>query len=540
MNDAPRNLPPALGRLLGGSFWIAIRTLLQAVFGFWSVPLILDAVGAEAAGAYAFAWGFGFLKSLLEFGMGSALQRQASEAWAREDRAGVDRAIAAGMVFYAATALVQAVALLAVAAVAVPRAGFHGPASRLVVRLLWLQALTAPCYGLTMVVASVLQAHRRYALIPKLDALAGVAKFSILVAGLRARVDLFAIVAAMTAAQIGLTLGPSLRVMVRVLGHVPHFGGARRDDLLRLLHVSTYIFLIQLSVVLATKVDTTVLGFALADPGPMIAAYGVVSRPYALLRQVGTMLAGLVMPATASLRAARDERGLEQIRYDVPRLHIGLLLPAALLAWIDAAPFLELWVGRAFAGRIPELARLLRLSLVAALPLAIAAPVQMAIGAGRVAPIARAALAGALVNLPLSYALAARLGVAGVIWGTVLTGLVADLLVPGLYAFRSLRIRPSTFLARALAAPLSGALALIATTWAAGPVGLPSPGGATALGRSLPLLAHLGIGVLAYLGGYLAAPAGRADLALLDSWIRRRLAGRGAGPRGGGPPGPRR
>ena len=51
--------------------------------------------------------------------------------------------------------------------------------------------------------------------------------------------------------------------MVRELGHVPHFRGARRADYAALLHISFYMFLIQLSVVLADKVDTTILGFAL-------------------------------------------------------------------------------------------------------------------------------------------------------------------------------------------------------------------------------------------------------------------------------------
>ena len=51
---------------------------LQVIIAFWSVPLVQHAIGAEANGAYVFAWGFGFVQFLLEFGMGSALQRQMS------------------------------------------------------------------------------------------------------------------------------------------------------------------------------------------------------------------------------------------------------------------------------------------------------------------------------------------------------------------------------------------------------------------------------------------------------------------------------
>ena len=77
-------------------------------------------------GAYGFAWGFGFIQFVIEFGMSSALQRQVSETWTKGDRAGVDRAIACGMTFYAGVALVQVVALLAVAHLVMPRTPSYG------------------------------------------------------------------------------------------------------------------------------------------------------------------------------------------------------------------------------------------------------------------------------------------------------------------------------------------------------------------------------------------------------------------------------
>ena len=134
----------------------------------------------------------------------------------------------------------------------------------------------------------------------------------------------------------------------------------------------------------------------------------------------------------------------------------------ALLAGIYAAPFLSLWVGPRFA----PTPRLLQLFLVATLPLVLSVLVQMAIGMGQIQVVACSALVGALVNLPLSYYLTRRLGVPGVIWGTVLTTLFSNLLVPGIYVFRVLDIRLATFFRRTLGAPLTGAVALVAATWA--------------------------------------------------------------------------
>lgn len=508
-------LPPVLGRLLRGSFWLALRSPLQILFALWSVPLILGALGKDLNGAYYFAWSFGFVQFLLEFGMSSALQRQVSGAWTRGDREEVDRAIACGTVFYAAMAVIQALTLISIAYFVLPFSGFE-PGTReyrLIVKLLWLQAVTAPCFGLSVVVSSVLQAARRYDFVPRQELVIVVLRFLVLVAGLAIRLDFFWIVAAQVGVQVGLSLGPALWVMVHELKYVPHFRGARWEEYKAMLHVSLYVFAIQLSVVLADKLDMTVLGFALRDhPGSATTIYNNVSKAFVQIRQTGWMLSYLVMPAVASLAAAHDEAGLERIKYDGSRFLIGLLLPAALLAAIYARPFLAWWVGPMYAGDAP----LMQLFLVAALPLVISVLVQMSIGLGKIRAIAIAALLGAMINLPLSYWLTTKIGVAGVIWGTVLTTLVSNLLIPGLYVFRVLNIYPATFLTRTLGAPAVGAVVLGLGSWVLSRFYAPDAvGGASRLVRVVPLAVHILCGGLAYFIGYMIVPTGRADVAAL-------------------------
>ena len=557
-----RKLPPVLGRLLSGSFWLALRTPMQAVVALWTIPLIVQAVGDAGSAAYFFAWGFGFFQMLLEFGMSSALQRQVSETWTRGDHKGVNRAIACGMNFYAGLAIFQVSALLLVAYVALPysryapspyyplmmpvwlqavaapcyvtstvsyvtlpQLGAGSPYYHLIVQLLWLQAVTAPCYGISVVVSSVLQAARRYDFIPRLDLLVIALRFAILYVGVSTRINFLTIVIAQTVVQIGLTLVPGLWVMVRELGHVPHFAGARLVDYKALAHVSFYMFLIQLSVVLADKVDTTILGFALVNPEEPTNVYTMVSKPFGLIRQSGWTLAYMVLPAMASLVAARDDRQIERIKYDGTRLHVAALLPVGLLAWVYAAPFLTLWMGDRFGHDAGRDAWLLRLFLVATIPLVLSVPVQMGFGVGKVKVVALAALGGALINLPLSTVLTLKLqGPSGVIWGTVLTTLFSNLLIPGVYLFRALDIRPRTFLSRTLSAPAAGAVVLLATSWLlrwAMPLH-PSVVGGMSLTRWLPLMIHVVAGCLAYVAGYIAVPTGRTDLVTILGKMRRR------------------
>ena len=523
-----RVLPPILGRLLTGTFWLALRVPLQVVFSLLTTRLVVEAIGDVDNGAYKFAWGFGFFQFLFEFGASSALQRQISDAWTRGDRDAVNRSIACGMNFYTGMAVLQIAALLAVAYWALPNSGFTGESYDLIVKLLWLQALTAPCYGYSVLTSSVLQAARRYDFIPRLELLGTVARFTVLVVGLRLlkaypqNFDFFWIVVAQTFLQVGVGFIPSLWVMISELGHWPHWTGARLSDYKSLLNFSFYIALIQISVVLADKVDTTILGFMLADPGPANTIYDIVGKPFLQLRQTGWMLAYMVMPAVASLVAADDDRGLDRVKYDGTRLHLAALLPVGLLAWIYAGPFLSLWMGLRLGYDAASLSGLMRLFLLAAIPLVLSVFVQMSIGVNKVKVIALAALGGAVVNLPLSCYLTARLGVAGVIWGTVLTTMFSNLLIPGIYVFRVLKIDLRTYAKRTLFAPLVGGLVLIAATWALRTL-LPVAGSHTDLwSRWLMLILHLSTATLAYIGGYLLTRVGRSDLTELAGKLFRR------------------
>ena len=335
---------------------------------------------------------------------------------------------------------------------------------RFIVRLLWLQILTAPCYGLSVVVSSVLQAARRYDFIPRFEVLITILRFVVLVVGV-SRGQLLLGNRRPDRGPGLLSLGPGLWVIVHDLGHLPRFRGARLTDYKALMHISFFMALIQISVIMADKVDTTILGFLHPDPGQANAVYDVVSKPFLQLRQTGWMLAYMVMPAVASLAAARDLRGLERVKYDGTRLHIGAFLPLGLLGWIYAGPFLSLWVGDRLGYDAAKEAYLMQLFLTAAIPLVLSVPVQMAIGLNKIEVIALAALAGSLVNLPISCYLTSHIGVAGVIWGTVLTTFLSNLLVPGLYVFHVLEINPRTYVRRTLSPPLAGAAALIVATW---------------------------------------------------------------------------
>jgi O-antigen/teichoic acid export membrane protein len=511
--------PHTLKRLWRGTFWLALKSPLQVIIALWSVPLVQSTIGPEANGAYVFAWGFGFIQLLLEFGMGTALQRQMTLTWSAGDRRGVNRLIIAGLMFYAIATILQIILLLAIAYWGLP-SKFQGDLRRLIIGLLWIQALSAPFFGLLSIGSCVLQAATRYDIVPRLDLATMILRFLILVFGLWAQIPFLLIIAAQMFLVFAGLLVPTFWIMINELGGIPKFVRPSRHDYAELFRVGFYIFLMQVSVVLADKIDTTILGYALPtdDPGPSITVYQNVSRPFFQIRQAGWTLAYLVIPAVARLTAVHDSKGLERLKYDGTRFLIALLFPVGLLAAIYARPFLHLWVGSKYVPYAP----LLQLFLIAALPLALSVPSQMAIGMGRIEVVAISPLVGSLVNLPLSYYLTTRIGVAGVIWGTVLTTLVSNLLIPGAYLYQLLEFRLSIVLVRIIAAPFAGATALALTAWLMNAILPADPAGQAVQIRTLTLIVHLVLGTIAYAVGYFAAPWGRLDLALCINQIKTR------------------
>ncbi len=247
--------------------------------------------------------------------------------------------------------------------------------------MLWVQILSTPFFGMSTVVGSVLQAARRYEFIPRLEMAIVVARFGLLWLGYWTGAPFLAIVVGQVAIQIGLSLGPALWVMVKELGYRPHFRGATRSDYAAMMHISVYMALMQWSVVLADKVDTTVLGYALRDARRRVPADGLSEREQAVPPDPPDGLdPGLPGDAGGGQPGRRrgSRRAWSGSSTTGPGSWSRLLAPVTLLAGIYASPFLSLWVGPQFA----PYAWMLQLFLVATLPLVLSVVVQMAIGDG--------------------------------------------------------------------------------------------------------------------------------------------------------------
>ena len=193
-------------------------------------------------------------------------------------------------------------------------------------------------------------------------------------------------------------------------------------------------------------------------------------------------------------------------------------MPVGLLAWIYAGPFLSLWIGNRLGYDAATWRTLMRLFLLAAIPLVLSVFVQMSIGLNKIKVIALSALAGSAVNLPISCYLTARLGVSGRDLGN---GAHDPVLEPcscrESTSFECSRSTSAILLTRTLSAPFAGGIALVVGDlgYANVDAGVLPRNVASGRDRCRSSL-HLTVGTLAYIGGYLLTPVGRADAAELE------------------------
>lgn len=209
------------------------------------------------------------------------------------------------------------------------------------------------------------------------------------------------------------------------------------------------------------QMDRIILGIALTTTA--VAAYEVVSKVHATAAILLTIAPAAVVPAAAFANTNGSRERLRALYVRGSRYAIGLCLPLMFAAFILAETILVAWVGPEFS----YLALPTRLFLL--YPILVLVNVigsAMFIGMGRAGELLVPQGAAVVANLVLSILLVRRFGVVGVVWGSVVGGVVQ--FVPLVRRFRrAFEVDPWTWINRlllpvlpALAAQLAVAVVL--------------------------------------------------------------------------------
>ena len=411
---------------------VSARAVSIAV-SLMTVPLVLNYLGVERYGMWLTISSIVTLLAASDLGVGSGLLNRVTRNLAvgddRASRVQISSAFAllsllagiVGLVFLLAYPFLSWGEVLAVkSSVAAAEAG---PAMAIMVVIFLL--------GLPTSVVTQVRLARQEGYVVHLAAAAGnlVALAAVIVA-VNTAAGLPVLVLALTGPLLVAVVGNGWLLFRRHAPEVrPSMRLANRRDALGLLQSGSLFFVIAVSMAVAFASDTIVVAHLIGPEA--VAEYGIAYRLFVIPTVLVAAILSPLWPAYGDAIARKDA---DWVRRTLRRSIIGAVAIATSLAFllvVAGQPIVDFWVQGSVA---PSLGLLLGFGIWTIMSACGMAVAMFLNGANeiRLQAIAAAAMAGA--NILLSIWLTQRIGVSGVVWGTVIAYGALVLVPMALYA----------------------------------------------------------------------------------------------------------
>jgi O-antigen/teichoic acid export membrane protein len=391
--------------------------LSNAAVAIVLTPFLLRNLGAEQYGVWllatALTFSSGFLR-LADLGIQQATVRLIAEARRRRDFATVRVVGSTTTALYACLGIVLAIVVVIIAGPLVEifkiSEGLAADA-RVVFVLVGIQVVfDLPAVGLL----AVIEGSQRYGALRLIDSgsrLAWAVSTVILVTlghgvvALAAVSLVFAIVSFVAAWVVAAWIERSMPVRLRSVSP---------SSVKHVLFESRSTFALRVIGVLYAQIDRVVIGVALAAAA--VASYEVAFKIQATAAITLGIAPSAVLPAAAFLGAGRDHAKLRELFVRGTKYALALALPICVAGIVYAKAIIVTWVGDEYA----DMADATRLFLLyPAVAITFVVGQSMLIGLDRMGSLLKLHVIAVLLNVILSIVLVGRLGIEGVIWGTL-------------------------------------------------------------------------------------------------------------------------
>jgi len=225
---------------------------------------------------------------------------------------------------------------------------------------------------------------------------------------------------------LALSVGMLLLVVVRgivltivALNLMPGLRLTKNFDRALLRHVATFsgqVFLIRLNAVVYNTMDKVIIGSRLSSS--VLTEYDIASK----LRNVGvaslSFITPQIVPVAAGFNASGDKSRLQEVFIRGTKYQLAICLPVTIIVFVMAADIIRLWIGSDYV----YTANLTRLCVsYLFFDAIVVVGYNMMIGMGRIRHLLMIqAITTTAVNLCVSILLTPRVGVSGVMWGTLI------------------------------------------------------------------------------------------------------------------------
>jgi O-antigen/teichoic acid export membrane protein len=441
---------------------------LQIAASFVFMPFLLRGFGLANYGVFVLASSVSVYLGLLDFGVSSTVTKFVAEHRARNEDVGLGRVVSNVVAYYTAVGILACVGLLLFARFGVGIFRLR-PADMVLARDLFTVSGVVALFAWPLGIgSSVLGGLQRYDLSARIGALVVVGNVAVSAIVVWLHSGPVQLLAAMGAVALVGGIASCAAARGQLGPAVPlSWGLVRRSTMERLLRFSWPIFVIQVTS-MATDMQTDRLVLATFVGASAVGVYESASKLNGLVGQLSPLPTVALVPMAAKLDAEERPEALRALFLRGTKYTVGFVVPIAVGLMALARPLLLHWLGpdfvaQAFAAQVFLLVWVFFANLSVAF--------TIFIGTGRLRFLMWFNVATAILNLVLSVILVQRLGVLGVIIGTVAVEL--GLFPIGMwYVLRTLEVSPGEYLRSVVLRTYPLLLVPIGIAWASMATGL--------------------------------------------------------------------
>lgn len=424
-------------------------------------PLLIDGLGAEAYAVWVFATTLtlsaGYL-SLADLGAQQATVRFIAEARSSGDVQRANEFYSTSFALFLAIAVVVTPVLALASRAIVDLLGVHPAIADHATLAFQLIALSLLFDLPSLAFRSALEGAQHYVAIRLIDLI----RITVVAAGSVAAIlldyGLVALAVVNLVAAVSACAATAVAVPLVVSGSSLSRRHVARRHLRSLLTFSGALFTLRLVSVVYRQMDRVIIAIVLGVV--LVTRYEIANKVQAAVGVVLAISSSALLPAAAFIRV--DTHRLKELFLRGTSYTVALTVPIAVAAILFAHPLVTGWVGDEWEPAVG----LTRLFLVwMLLNAATTVGWSILVAMGRLRPIVLLNVAWMILNLFLSLLLVHPLGVAGVIWGTVISSAVLTVAYTRLY-LSELDVRLAEWVRRVIVPNLPGAAVQLA-------VGLP-------------------------------------------------------------------
>lgn len=395
-----------------------VSTGLGLVISMTVTPFVLHTLGKEPYGVWVLVTSFsvvsGYL-SLLDLGIQSAVIKFVAEHYARHENDKINQVFSAGLYFFVIMGFLGAIVLTLFAQFFLARVFAIPPELVDITRLLlYLLAAQTLIEFPGLIFSAVIEGLQRYDLQRAIQIGAVILYAVLLITLLMYGYGLMAL----TIPLLVLAIVKSLVMAIIAWQLLPGLRLVRDFDIRLLRSIAIYswqLFLIRINAVVYNTMDKTIIGAMLNVS--QLTSYDIANKFRNITIATLSFINLQMVSATAHVHGGGDRIRLQELFLKGTKYQLAVTVPVVISVLVLVERFINLWIGPDYA-YTASLARLFVSSVF--LDAIICIGQSMMFSINRVKPVLLISIISCGINLIVSIILTIKIGVAGVMWGTLI------------------------------------------------------------------------------------------------------------------------